>query len=345
MYWVIIWWAPVRPVVLSRHPWTLSALVNTNEPQLTSRRVPPEVWRLARGYRQSKLDISPRVCSWQQIHRQPNKHGSGVLGYIGKPGHLRKVATLFFTIGAAVTNIPVILPHMSEPPGQTRNHPTPPATAGIPTVKSGAIPPATASRLGLYLRELQHFMRSGTETIKSSALGRRLGLSDSQIRRDLALFGEFGKRGVGYNVAGLVGALRRALGTDGQWNTVLIGLGNLGNALVRYRGFTQQGFVLQAIFEADPSKIGQEIDGVPIYGIEHLESVLPRLQVQMAILAVPAAAAPALANRLADLGISGILNFAPVSLSSIPNVAKVDVDLAVELQRLAFAVVNPGRSG
>ncbi len=215
---------------------------------------------------------------------------------------------------------------------------------GIPTVKSGGIPPATASRLGLYLRELQHFLRSGTETIKSSSLGKRLGLSDSQIRRDLALFGEFGKRGVGYNVAGLVGALRRALGTDGQWNTVLIGLGNLGNALVRYRGFSQQGFVLQAIFEADETKIGKEIDGVPIYSIDQLESVLPALQVQMAILAVPAAAAPPLATRLAEVGISGILNFAPVSLSSIPNVATVDVDLAVELQRLAFAVVNSSRS-
>ncbi len=267
------------------------------------------------------------------------------MGDIGKLGRLHKLTTLFFPIGAAVTNIPVILLDMSDQTGPSANHPSTPVTAGIPTVKSGGIPPATASRLGLYLRELQHFLRSGTETIKSSALGRRLGLSDSQIRRDLALFGEFGKRGVGYNVAGLVGALRRALGTDGQWNTILIGLGNLGNALVRYRGFSQQGFVLQAIFEADSSKIGQEIEGVPIYGVEQLESVLPGLQVQMAILAVPAAAAPALASRLADLGISGILNFAPVSLSSIPSVATVDVDLAVELQRLAFAVVNSGRSG
>ena len=233
---------------------------------------------------------------------------------------------------------------MNEDPSQASRLQDGDFNEAIPTVRSGAIPPATASRLGLYLRELQHFLRSGTETIKSSALGRRLGLSDSQIRRDLALFGEFGKRGVGYNVAGLVDALRRALGTDGQWNTELIGLGNLGNALVRYRGFSQQGFALQAIFEADKSKIGQEIEGVPIYGIEQLEDILPTLNVQMAILAVPAASAPGLATRLVDLGISGILNFAPVSLSSIPNVATVDVDLAVELQRLAFAVVNSGRS-
>ncbi len=213
----------------------------------------------------------------------------------------------------------------------------------LPSVRSGDIPAATASRLGLYLRELQHFLRGGTETIKSNALGRRLGLSDSQIRRDLALFGEFGKRGVGYNVAGLVGALRQALGTDGQWNTVLVGLGNLGNALVRYRGFEQQGFSLQAIFELDSAKVGATIEGVPVHDVADLERILPTLKTQMAILAVPAAPAQALAARLADLGISGILNFAPVSLSLRKDVATVDVDLAVELQRLAFAVVNSDR--
>ncbi len=214
----------------------------------------------------------------------------------------------------------------------------------LPTVKSGGIPAATASRLGLYLRELQHFARSGGETIKSNVLGRRLGLSDSQIRRDLALFGEFGKRGVGYNVAGLVGALRRALGTDGTWNTVLIGFGNLGNALVRYRGFQQQGFCLQAIFEEDTSKVGQTVDGIPIHDVADLEKRLPELNVQMAILAVPARSAAAIADRLAALGVSGILNFAPISLSASVDVATVDVDLAVELQRLAFAVVNSERS-
>jgi redox-sensing transcriptional repressor len=214
----------------------------------------------------------------------------------------------------------------------------------IPTVRSGDIPAATASRLGLYLRELQHFLRAGTKTIKSNALGRRLGLSDSQIRRDLALFGEFGKRGVGYNVGGLVQALRRALGTDGTWNTILIGLGNLGTALVRYRGFREQGFRLQAIFEADATKIGTEVDGIPIYSIDDLERIAAQCKPQMAILAVPIGPAPALARRLTDLGISGILNFAPVSLSIQDEVPTVDVDLAVELQRLAFAVVNSDRS-
>lgn len=206
------------------------------------------------------------------------------------------------------------------------------------------LPPATANRLGLYLRELQHFLRTGTQTIKSHALGHRLGLSDSQIRRDLARFGEFGKRGVGYDVSGLVHALRRALGTDGQWNAVLLGLGNLGSALIRYPGFRNQGFVLQAVFDADISKVGIPVEGVPVHSIDDLERVLPDLGVQLAVLAVPATEAPKLAKRLADMGISGILNFADVNLSHVQGVVIVDVDLSIELQRLAFAVVNSERS-
>lgn len=206
------------------------------------------------------------------------------------------------------------------------------------------IPAATANRLGLYLRELQQLERSGLITVKSTALGARLGLSDSQIRRDLALFGEFGKRGVGYNIAGLVTALRRVLGTDGQWNTILVGLGNLGSALVRYRGFTQQGFQLKAIFETDKAKIGGTVEGIPIYSAECLEDYIGKAAIQLAILAVPATQAPALACRLAKSGISGILNFAPVSLSNVSAAATVNVDLAIELQRLAFAVVNSAKT-
>jgi redox-sensing transcriptional repressor len=210
--------------------------------------------------------------------------------------------------------------------------------------RASSLPPATANRLGMYLRELQHFLRSGAQTIKSHALGHRLGLSDSQIRRDLALFGEFGKRGVGYDVSGLVHALRRALGTDGQWNAILLGLGNLGSALIRYPGFRNQGFVLQAVFDADISKVGVPVEGVPVHSIDDLEQVLPDLSVQLAILAVPAPEATKIAIRLADLGISGILNFADVNLSQVSGVAIVDVDLSIELQRLAFAVVNSDRS-
>jgi redox-sensing transcriptional repressor len=206
------------------------------------------------------------------------------------------------------------------------------------------IPPATASRLGLYLRELQQLDRNGFTTVKSNALGARLGLSDSQIRRDLARFGEFGKRGVGYDVVGLIQALRKALGTDGQWNVILIGLGNLGSALVRYRGFAQQGFNLVGIFEQDQSKIGTVVEQLPVSSIADLPVFLSQTSVQLAILAVPANIAPAISMQLADFGVSGILNFAPTSLSHIPGVATVNVDLAIELQRLAFAVVNSAKT-
>lgn len=221
-----------------------------------------------------------------------------------------------------------------------------PSSAGsVADTRPFVFPPATANRLGLYLRELQHYSRSGILTIKSHALGNRLGLSDSQIRRDLSLLGEHGRRGVGYNVSGLVGSLRKALGTDGVWNVILIGFGNLGNALARYRGFGEQGFVLQAVFDADDAKVETPVAGVPVFHIDHLEAVIRRQPVHMAILAVPAEAAPGIAERLSSLGVAGILNFSPVSLSNREKLAVVDVDLAIELQRLAFAVVNSEKSG
>ncbi len=224
-----------------------------------------------------------------------------------------------------------------------------PATASsLPTpnlhVRSASISGPTANRLGLYLRELQHCQRSGQSTIRSSFLARRLGLSDSQIRRDLAQLGQLGKRGVGYDVSELINHLKAVLGTDGRWSTILVGLGNLGSALVGYRGFREQGFNLVAIYEADESKTGQELAGVPVLPIDSLETTLPKLRVDLAILAVPIDAAASIANRLSALGVLGILNFAPVSLNPQPATAVVDVDLAIELQRLAFAVANRQRS-
>ena len=210
---------------------------------------------------------------------------------------------------------------------------------------SPAISGPTANRLGLYLRELQHCQRSGQTTIRSSFLARRLGLSDSQIRRDLAQLGQLGKRGVGYSVPELIQHLRSVLGTDGKWRTILVGLGNLGSALVGYRGFREQGFNLVAIYEADSTKTGQTHHGVPVLGIDTLESTIPKMGVDLAILAVPIEAAVSVANRLSALGVVGILNFAPVSLNPQPSTAVVDVDLAIQLQRLAFAVVNRQRSG
>ncbi|MFO1062921.1 MAG: redox-sensing transcriptional repressor Rex [Pirellulales bacterium] len=203
----------------------------------------------------------------------------------------------------------------------------------------------TANRLGLYLRELQHLQRSGVATIRSGFLATRLGLSDSQIRRDLAQLGQLGKRGVGYEVTELIKRMRHILGTDGQWRTVIIGLGNLGQALMHYRGFREQGFQVVAVYESDPTKAGRTFEGVPVLAVDDLEKTLPKLGIDLAILAVPSPAAAAVADRLTRAGVKGILNFAPVSLNQQPSTAVVDVDLAIELQRLAFAVVNRQRSG
>jgi len=231
-----------------------------------------------------------------------------------------------------------------QPPERPRRRDCDSSKALPQVAKSSSIPGPTANRLGLILRELQHCQRSGQMTIRSGFLARRLGLSDSQIRRDLAQLGQLGKRGVGYDVIELIARLRNMLGTDGQWRTILVGLGNLGSALVGYRSFREQGFQLVAIYEADPTKTGQTIDGVPVLPIDSIEATLPKLNVDLAILAVPTEAATAVAERLYRLGIGGILNFAPVTLNQSPSTAIIDVDLAIEMQRLAFAVVNRQRS-
>ncbi len=204
------------------------------------------------------------------------------------------------------------------------------------------IPKATVTRLVLYLRELQQLARGGIPFIRSSGLADRLGLTDSQVRRDISHVGQFGRRGVGYPTRELARAIRDLLGTDRIWRVILVGMGNLGQALSGYRGFREQGFDLAGVFDSDPKKIGSKIHGHKIRAIDDLESfIASEKEIQLAILAVPAPATAIITSRLSELGISGILNFAPVSIRTHSGDAAVlDVDLALELQRLAFAVVR-----
>jgi redox-sensing transcriptional repressor len=206
------------------------------------------------------------------------------------------------------------------------------------------IPVATVTRLALYLRELQQLQRSGTESVRSQSLAERLGLKDSQVRRDLSCLGTVGQRGVGYRVQDLVIAIEQVLGTDRSWNVILVGVGNLGRALTGYRGFGEQGFELVAAFDSDPKKIGSTIGNLSILSLEKLETFLSNQAIDLAILAVPADAAHPVAARLAACGISGILNFAPVAVPSSKHFTVQDVDLAIELQRLAFSVVRRVRN-
>jgi len=203
------------------------------------------------------------------------------------------------------------------------------------------IPVATVTRLALYLRELQQLKRAGLQRIQSGAIAKRLGLNDSQVRRDLSCFGQFGQRGVGYDIAGLIKAIQSIMGTDRAWNVILVGAGNLGRALSGYRGFDQQGFRLVGVFDCSDEIIGTKVGKLVVQSLTELDEMITKNEVELAIVAVPAEAAATVSLRLESAGITGILNFAPVTVRRPnSNLTVVDVDLAVELQRLAFAVVN-----
>jgi redox-sensing transcriptional repressor len=202
------------------------------------------------------------------------------------------------------------------------------------------VPKAIISRLSLYLRELQRWVRSGQETISSTQLGQTLGVSDSQVRKDLAYFGQFGYPGRGYRCEELISRIRRILGTDQIWPVAVIGLGNLGRALLGYRGFAHQGFQIVAGFDNDPKKVDRSIENVAIHPMQDLARITRERSIRLAILAVPAVAAAEVAEQIVAAGIEGVLNFAPVTLSLPPNVNVVSVDLAVELEQLSFAVVK-----
>ncbi len=204
----------------------------------------------------------------------------------------------------------------------------------------GAVPKAVVSRLSLYLRELQHLVRDGHETTSSTQLGSLLGFTDAQVRKDLAYFGQFGYPGIGYRCNELIEAIKTILGTDRRWPVALVGLGNLGRALLGYKGFEQQGFRIEAGFDIDPKKVGSVIEGVPIYHLDDLPRIIAEKNIKLAIVAVPASAAQEVADRLVAAGIDGILNFAPVTITTPPKVSMVGVDLAIELEQLTFNVVN-----
>lgn len=204
----------------------------------------------------------------------------------------------------------------------------------------GQVPKAVVSRLSLYLRELQHLVRDGNETTSSTQLGKMLGFTDAQVRKDLAYFGQFGYPGIGYRCAELIVAIKGILGTNQPWPLAIVGLGNLGRALMGYKGFQQQGFQIAAAFEVDPAKVGKSVEGIPVHHLDDISRVAAENHIRLAIIAVPSPSAQKVADALVAAGIEGILNFAPVTLSLPRQVRTVGVDLAIELEQLSFAVVN-----
>ena len=201
-----------------------------------------------------------------------------------------------------------------------------------------SIPNPAVRRLSLYLRQLESFSRKGRKTISSKQLGESLNLTDAQVRKDLAYFGQFGHPGIGYRVDDLILQVRKILGTDRTWNVLLVGAGNIGRALSSYRGFGAKGFQLVAVFDNDPSKVGKKLGPFVIQPLAEVPAAVEKHGIRLAIIAVPADAAQDVADQLIAAGVRGILNFAPVSLSVPEGVALNSVDLAVQLEQLSFQV-------
>ncbi|MBW8056573.1 MAG: redox-sensing transcriptional repressor Rex [candidate division NC10 bacterium] len=205
------------------------------------------------------------------------------------------------------------------------------------------IPERTIARLSIYLRCLEEVVADGTVAVSSQQLAKRFGLNSAQVRKDLAYFGQFGVRGLGYYTEELKQNLERILGLDQEWDVALVGLGNLGSALLRYRGFQQRGFRISVVFDNDPSKVGRRIGKVPVRPVEKIVPVLRRRRMKMAVIAVPASAAQAVTDRLVAAGVNAILNFAPTQLFVPKGVKVQNVDLSVMLKTLSFYTTRSAR--
>jgi len=204
----------------------------------------------------------------------------------------------------------------------------------------------TTARLSVYLRSLDQLHAAGVEAISSNALAHRCGLNGALIRKDLAYFGEFGVRGVGYYVRDLRQHLRQILGLDRRSAVAILGAGRLGSALAAYRGFRDDGFDVVALFDTDASKIGGTTrDGVPIHALDDLRGVVDRAQVGIAVIAVPAMVAQEVVDLVVDCGVRAILNFSPGALRVPAGVKMKNVDLTLSLESLSFFLATGRTDG
>ena len=198
------------------------------------------------------------------------------------------------------------------------------------------IPRKTVYRLSLYLRCLQRLKGNGIQTVSSEALAKAAGVKPTQLRKDLTYLGQFGTRGLGYDAIQLAEMITSHLGTNRLQPVVLVGVGNLGSALLQYRGFEPEGFEIVAAFDLDPDRPRETPLRVPLLGMDRLEATLAEHHVRMAILSVPADAAQEVTNRLVEAGVLGILNFAPIVPVVPDHVVVNHVNLAIELENLSY---------
>jgi redox-sensing transcriptional repressor len=204
-------------------------------------------------------------------------------------------------------------------------------------MKFSKIPTATITRLSIYSRYLEAMAQEGVKIIASDKLAEKCGINPAQIRKDLAYFGEFGIRGVGYFVKELLFEIKRILGLNKTWKMALVGIGNLGSALLAHQNFIRQGYEFAAVFDVDPAKVGRRLpSGQVIFHLDDLERVVKENNIEIGVIATPANKAQAVAQSLIEAGVKAILNFAPTQLQVTEGMAVENVDFTVKLDNLAY---------
>lgn len=198
------------------------------------------------------------------------------------------------------------------------------------------IPDVVIDRLPIYARALTALERAGRDVVSSQELGAQLGVTPAQIRKDLSYFGRFGKQGRGYNVKRLLEELHQILGLDRTWTMVVVGVGQLGRAVLSYAGFAPQGFNIIAAFDADPKIVGQTIGDLVIKSVEQMRETLAGRHIDIGIVAVPAAAAQKVIDGLVESGVRAILNYAPIAPQVPKHVHVKDIDPVLSLQSMTF---------
>ncbi|WP_448374509.1 redox-sensing transcriptional repressor Rex [Fervidobacterium sp.] len=204
------------------------------------------------------------------------------------------------------------------------------------------IPKPTVKRLGLYYRCLARYKEDGVNFISSQDIADRLNIKPSQVRKDLSYFGEFGKRGLGYNVSKLLSEIAHIIGVNKEWNVAIIGAGNLGSALANYPGLLKHKFRVVAVFDNDREKVGKKLSGITVSHISELSKLVKELKIEIAVLAVPESAAQYVAELVEEAGIKGIVNFSPIKLrTSIPV---EDVDITLSFETIAYTIIKSTNS-
>jgi redox-sensing transcriptional repressor len=198
------------------------------------------------------------------------------------------------------------------------------------------IPDIVVSRLPLYLQTLNHLLREGKEVISSNELSQHVGIPAVQIRKDLSFFGGFGVKGKGYDIIHLIDNLRNILNLNQIWPMVIVGVGNLGQALIHYQGFARQGFEIALALDNNPKIIGTEIAGIVVQDVADMQAELDRSDIRIALLTVPANAAQSTAEALVANGIKAILNYAPIVLNLPDGVRVANIDPVLKLEHLTY---------